>query len=119
MQFRGPFVGRKALGRERPDALVKAVDFAATRKTAELADALVAETIRSETVNLAYGQGNALVDVVNMIGMCLGKTPNVAYEHSRSGEVTRYVADIRSARDLLGYEPIMHLREGLVRTIAS
>jgi hypothetical protein len=43
----GAVVGfAKALRRERPQALVKAVDFPETRKTAELADALVAETLR-------------------------------------------------------------------------
>ena len=36
----------KALARERPDALVKAVDFAPSRKTAALADLLVDETLR-------------------------------------------------------------------------
>ncbi len=35
----------KALSRERPDALVKAVDFAPSRKTAALADVLVQETL--------------------------------------------------------------------------
>jgi len=36
----------KAYRRERPDALVKAVDFAISRKTAALADVLVEETLR-------------------------------------------------------------------------
>jgi acyl transferase domain-containing protein/NADP-dependent 3-hydroxy acid dehydrogenase YdfG len=43
----GAVVGfTKALARERPEALVKAVDFAATRKTAELAEALLGETLQ-------------------------------------------------------------------------
>jgi NAD(P)-dependent dehydrogenase (short-subunit alcohol dehydrogenase family) len=36
----------KALARERPDALVKAVDFPPSRKTAAIADLLVEETLR-------------------------------------------------------------------------
>ncbi|HSD24796.1 MAG TPA: SDR family NAD(P)-dependent oxidoreductase, partial [Solirubrobacterales bacterium] len=36
----------KSLARERPDALVKAVDFPASRKTAALADLLIAETLQ-------------------------------------------------------------------------
>jgi acyl transferase domain-containing protein/NAD(P)-dependent dehydrogenase (short-subunit alcohol dehydrogenase family) len=36
----------KTLKRERPDALIKAVDFAASRKTASLADRLIDETLR-------------------------------------------------------------------------
>jgi NADP-dependent 3-hydroxy acid dehydrogenase YdfG len=42
----GAVVGfTKAFSRERPESLVKAVDFGATRKTAELAEALLAETL--------------------------------------------------------------------------
>ena len=34
------------------------------------------------------------------------------------GEVTRYVADIRKARDLLGWEPQVPLDEGIPRAVA-
>ncbi len=45
----------KALGRERPDALVKAVDFEASRKTAALADLLMEETLRDPgAVEIGY-----------------------------------------------------------------
>ncbi len=40
----------KTFKRERPDALVKAVDFAPSRKTAALADVLIAETLRDPGV---------------------------------------------------------------------
>ncbi len=81
-------------------------------------DAIVAGRIKSETINLAYGQGNSLLDLVNMIGMCLGKTPKATFESPRSGEVTRYVADITSARKVLGYEPTTPLSGGLPQSIA-
>lgn len=80
-------------------------------------DALVARRVQNETVNLAYGQGNSLVDVVNILGLALRKTPNVTYEPSRVGEVTRYVADISKARTLLGYQPRVPLTEGLLRAV--
>jgi NAD(P)-dependent dehydrogenase (short-subunit alcohol dehydrogenase family) len=48
----------KALSRERPDALVKAVDFAPSRKTAEPADLLLAETQRDRgPVEIGYADG--------------------------------------------------------------
>ena len=48
----------KAYRRERPDALVKAVDFPASRKTAALADLLVEETLRDPgCVEVGYADG--------------------------------------------------------------
>lgn len=80
-------------------------------------DALREGRVTKQTVNLAYGQGNTLVDVVNIIALALGKTPRVTYQPARVGEVTRYVADISKARALLGYSPQVPLSEGLIRTV--
>jgi len=80
-------------------------------------DALVQGRVVGQTINLAQGQGNSLVDVVNIIALALAKKAAVTYEPSRSGEVTRYVADIGKARSLLGYEPHVPLSGGLVKAI--
>ena len=51
----------KAYQRERPDALVKAVDFPVSRKTAALADVLVDETLRDPgCVEVGHADGPAL-----------------------------------------------------------
>lgn len=81
-------------------------------------DALHRGRVSHQTINLAYGQGNTLVDVVNIIALALGRTPRVRFEPSRPGEVTRYVADITKARRLLGYEPRVPLTAGLPLAIA-
>ena len=57
------------------------------------------------------------MDLVNLIALALGREPDVRYEPSRAGEVTRYVADIGKARQLLGYEPQMPLTAGVPRAI--
>jgi len=80
-------------------------------------DALAQRRVTKQTINLAFGQGNTLVDMVTIIGLALQKSPRVRYEPSRVGEVTRYVADITKARALLGYNPTVPLSEGLVRTV--
>jgi len=80
-------------------------------------DALVGGKIQRETVNLAFGQGATLVDLVNLIGLALRREPRVQYEESRAGEVTRYVADIGHARALLGYNPQTPLTGGIPRAI--
>jgi len=76
-------------------------------------DALVGGKLNREIINLAYGQGATLHDLVNLIGLALRKTPEARYEPSRPGEVTRYVADIAKARKLLGYEPRTPLTGGI------
>jgi len=80
-------------------------------------DALVAGRLKRETINVAYGQGATLMDLVNLIALALRREPNARYEPSRSGEVTRYVADITKARQLLGYRPQVPLTAGLPRAI--
>lgn len=80
-------------------------------------DALSKRKIKGETVNLAFGQGNTLVDVVNIVSLALGVKPKVTYEPARVGEVTRYVADISKARQLLGYNPQIPLSSGLIHCV--
>jgi len=80
-------------------------------------DALVQGRVTRETINLAYGQGATLVDLVNIIALALGVEPNVRYEPARAGEVTRYVADIAKARALLGYSPDVPLTAGVPRAV--
>ena len=81
------------------------------------ADALVAGKVVNQTINLAYGQGWTLVDVVNLISLGLNKRAQVTYESSRQGEVMRYVADIGKARDLLDYQPGTPLSGGIPKTL--
>lgn len=76
-------------------------------------DALHQRRVAGQTINLAYGHGNTLMDVVNIISLALGKEPNATFLGSRTGEVTRYVADIGKARKLLGYDPKVPLSSGL------
>lgn len=80
--------------------------------------ALVAGTVSNQTVNLAYGQGQTLYDLVNLLEGALGKNADVRYEEAQTGEVTRYVADISKARDLLEYAPEVPLTLGIRKYVA-
>ena len=80
-------------------------------------DALVSRRVVGQTINLAYGHGNTLVDVVNVISLALAKAVKLTCEPSRVGEVTRYVADITKARELLGYDPQVPLTSGLIKAV--
>jgi UDP-glucuronate 4-epimerase len=79
---------------------------------------LVAGEIRNHTINLAYGQGNSLVDMARFVAEELGVVPDITVEPSRVGEVTHYVANVGKARALLGFTPEVPLREGIRRSVA-
>ncbi|MCC7290836.1 MAG: NAD-dependent epimerase/dehydratase family protein [Phycisphaerales bacterium] len=80
-------------------------------------EALCGRRVSMQTINLACGQGSTLVDLVNILALALGKPASVTYEPARVGEVTRYVADISKARELLGYAPKFPLTAGLPRYV--
>jgi nucleoside-diphosphate-sugar epimerase len=69
--------------------------------------------VTNQTINLAYGRGNTLVKMAQLVGEALGKEPAITIAPSQVGEVTHYVADITKARELLGYEPNVPLEEGI------
>jgi nucleoside-diphosphate-sugar epimerase len=80
-------------------------------------DALTAGKIQTETINVAYGQGSTLFDLVNLLELALGRTADATYEEARVGEVTRYVADISKAKAILGYQPQVPLTSGIRRYV--
>ena len=79
---------------------------------------LAAGSVINETINLAYGQGNTLVRAAELIGQELDVEPQVVFAPSLLGEVTRYVADIRKARELLGWTPRTPLQDGIPKAVA-
>jgi nucleoside-diphosphate-sugar epimerase len=80
---------------------------------------LVAGTVVNETINLAYGEGNTLVRMAELIAESLQVEATINVEPSKlPGEVTHYVANIGRARQLLGYTPQVALAEGLRRAVA-
>ncbi len=78
-------------------------------------DRLVERKVLNQTINLAYGQGQTLLDLVTLIEMALGKLAMADYQPSQTGEVTRYVADISKARALLEYQPQTPLPLGIAK----
>ena len=80
-------------------------------------DALVSGKAANETINLAYGKGNTLVKMAELVGEALGKKPDMTLAPSLVGEVTHYIANITKAHALLGYTPAVSLEEGIPRAV--
>ena len=81
-------------------------------------EALANGDVRSETINLAFGQGNTLFRAAELIAEQLDIAPQIDTAPARLGEVTHYVADIRKANDLLGWQPRTSLDEGIPKSVA-
>ncbi|MDP2673196.1 MAG: NAD-dependent epimerase/dehydratase family protein [Nanoarchaeota archaeon] len=78
---------------------------------------LVSGEVKNETINLAYGEGQSLLNLVEYIEDNLGKKAKVSIGKTQVGEVSYYVADISKAKKLLGYNPKNSLSEGIKKTI--
>jgi UDP-glucose 4-epimerase len=79
-----------------------------------------AETTRGigRVINIANGERITLNQLLDELKSLTGKSEVGAdYQAARSGDVRHSLADITSARELLGFEPRVGLREGLQLTI--
>ena len=80
---------------------------------------LLVGRVTNETINLACGQGNSLVHMAELVAAALNVSPKITIEPAkRVGEVTRYIADISRAVELLDYQPQVPLEEGIRRAVA-
>ncbi len=68
--------------------------------------------------NLGESATTTVNELVRMIGLALGKTPQVERRPNAPGDVPLTYADIRRARSELGYDPQVPLAEGLRRYVA-
>jgi UDP-glucose 4-epimerase len=70
-------------------------------------------------VNVAGGRRISLLELLGQIAELVGCAVAPHHEPARAGDVRDSLADLSRARDLLGFEPQVSLREGLARTIES
>jgi UDP-glucose 4-epimerase len=71
-----------------------------------------------EAVNIACGGQITINYVIGVICQILGMPqPEINYVDRRSGDIEYSCADIQLAKQLLGYEPIVHFNDGIRRTI--
>ncbi|MGI8918073.1 MAG: SDR family oxidoreductase [Pyrinomonadaceae bacterium] len=79
-----------------------------------------AETTKGigKVINVANGERITLNELLKEVQSLTGKTDvSVDYRAARAGDVLHSLADITRARELLGFEPRVGLREGLQSTI--
>lgn len=79
--------------------------------------ASIAENVSGEIFNVALGSKVTLNELVMRLNDLLYTSLNPEYEAERIGDVKHSFADISSAREKLGYSPIMTFDEGLEETV--
>ena len=71
------------------------------------------------TINLGYGAETTVAELARVVAKAAGR-PGAPVEHveGRPGDVLRLYADMTQARELLGYQPVIGLEDGLARLLA-
>ncbi len=71
----------------------------------------------SPLVNIAYGQRATLNEIITLMNELTQQNLPTRYGAPRAGDVRHSLADITRAKQVLGYNPTVDLREGLRRTL--
>jgi len=79
--------------------------------------AVLSEAAVGRTMNVACGVRTSLLEMLGMVEEILGCSIPRRHLPARVGDVLHSQADISKARELIGYEPTVNLRQGLERTI--
>jgi nucleoside-diphosphate-sugar epimerase len=86
---------------------------------ANILAATTKKKLSGEVVNIACSERISLNQLLAIIGDIAGKKVEATYAPTRAGDVRDSLASIDAAKDLIGYDPKVDVREGLKRTIAA
>jgi len=75
------------------------------------------DKVKGRVFNIASGKGTTLLQLASSIQNAVGARGKIIVKETRAGEVTKFVADISRAKELLDYEPRVSLEDGIDRTI--
>ena len=94
-------------------------DFVFVRDTADAAVRLHgSRSTRGRVVNVASGREVSVNELVRIMLELLDSDVGVEHVAPRPGDVRRHLASIDLARELIGFEPVTSLRDGLAETVA-
>lgn len=82
-----------------------------------LVAASTAANVNRAVINIGSGQEVSINELAAVIARVVGRRPNLLHNRSQSGGVSRLVADVRLARELLGWMPRTGLERGLRLTL--
>ena len=110
----------------RNDTPVIFGDGEQTRDFIHISDVVRANLLAAESptacgcaINIASGHAASVNEVVRILTELTGATVTPRYDAPQPGDIRESVADIALARELLGFEPRVSLREGLALLLES
>lgn len=71
----------------------------------------------NQVYNVAYGSSTSLNQLFNLVKSNLKSEVSPHYKAERKGDIKNSLANISKAKSLLGYEPLVNLKEGMELTI--
>ena len=80
--------------------------------------ALTAADASGKVFNIGTGEETSILQLAETLVDIMGVQTEVIRTEARLGDVRRSVADISRAKDTLGYDVNVHMRDGLERTVA-
>jgi UDP-glucose 4-epimerase len=86
---------------------------------ANLLAATTSAKLRGQVVNIACGERTSLNKLLEYIRELTGVHLEADHRPSRPGDVRDSLADVTAARELIGFEPRVDVREGLKRTLEA
>jgi UDP-glucose 4-epimerase len=72
---------------------------------------------RGTTFNIASGEGSSLVDVAQIVCDTADSNSSIEIDETRTGEVSRFIADTTKARRILGHDSKYSLQQGIQKTV--
>lgn len=72
---------------------------------------------RSKVINIASGQEIKIRELIRLIAQYMGCKKSLNYEKERSGDLSRLVGDVTSAKRMLGFTPTVSFDDGLKSTV--
>jgi UDP-glucose 4-epimerase len=84
-----------------------------------LAAAGTAPGVDRSIINIGSGEETSVNELIAALGLVTQRQPEVIYNPQQSGGIARLVADLTKARQLLGYQPRVPLKEGLQKLLSE
>lgn len=79
---------------------------------------LTDQKMGSNIFNLGTGQGNSVLEIIKIVKEKTGiNFPVTMSTNRRKGEADRMIADISKAKKVLGWQPQVSLKDGLIKTL--
>jgi len=76
-----------------------------------------AERTKGEVINVATSSRVSLNELIKILKEITGKEIDPVYTDPRKGDIKHSLADISKAEKMIGYRPLVDLREGLIQTV--